>query len=255
MAKDDDERRSHVVRIYKDDDKDSDSWIDVERIDHLVFEMNAGPLYIKQFFNFDWKSFDPKDTKTTQKKKVFAPGSDPKDKDADFVEVPIRRAIGMEANTGFEYQKSTYKLKNNSGEDQVNRKIKVRKVGHFDVDSIDNKGQPPSKPQDYVDAINKESKDEDNALEVEVIVSFYTEHGKGYTFKRHIWNLHSEEDITLIFDGNVKKWVKSSGDGDIDPPWRLDPLQNIVNHNFGGLAVIFGEKDKDAPPQKKKGTP
>jgi hypothetical protein len=34
-----------------------------------------------------------------------------------------------------------------------------------------------------------------------------------------------------------------------DPPWRLDPLQNIVNINWGGLAVIFGSKDEDAPKQ------
>jgi hypothetical protein len=34
-----------------------------------------------------------------------------------------------------------------------------------------------------------------------------------------------------------------------DPPWRLDPLQNIVNINWGGLAVIFGPKDEDAPKQ------
>jgi hypothetical protein len=35
----------------------------------------------------------------------------------------------------------------------------------------------------------------------------------------------------------------------INPPYRLDPLQNIINISWGGgLAVIFGEEDTDAPP-------
>jgi len=39
----------------------------------------------------------------------------------------------------------------------------------------------------------------------------------------------------------------------INPPWRLSPIQNIVNVGFGGLAVIFGAQDTDAKVQEKKG--
>jgi hypothetical protein len=42
---------------------------------------------------------------------------------------------------------------------------------------------------------------------------------------------------------------------DVDPPWRLDPLQNIINVSWGGLAVEFGEKDHDAPGMKPKDSP
>jgi hypothetical protein len=46
----------------------------------------------------------------------------------------------------------------------------------------------------------------------------------------------------------------SNGDGTvkIDPPYRLDPLQNIVNISWGGLAVEFGPGAKDAPSNKKQ---
>jgi hypothetical protein len=33
-----------------------------------------------------------------------------------------------------------------------------------------------------------------------------------------------------------------NGPNDIDPPYRLDPLQNIVNVNWGNLAVEFFPK-------------
>ena len=42
------------------------------------------------------------------------------------------------------------------------------------------------------------------------------------------------------------------GENDINPPYRLDPFQNIINISFGGMAVEFGEKAKDAPEKEKK---
>jgi hypothetical protein len=37
------------------------------------------------------------------------------------------------------------------------------------------------------------------------------------------------------------------------PPWRFSTIQNIVNVKFlGGLAVIFGKRDQDAPEQEKQ---
>jgi hypothetical protein len=41
--------------------------------------------------------------------------------------------------------------------------------------------------------------------------------------------------------------INPDGSAKINPPWRLDPLQNIVNISWGSLAVIFGPKDQDAP--------
>ena len=43
----------------------------------------------------------------------------------------------------------------------------------------------------------------------------------------------------------------------INPPWRLDPMQNIVNISWGKdtLAVEFGDKDQDAPGMSKKPGP
>jgi hypothetical protein len=31
---------------------------------------------------------------------------------------------------------------------------------------------------------------------------------------------------------------------------QLDPFQRVVNVSWGGLAVIFGETDQDAPPKE-----
>ena len=40
------------------------------------------------------------------------------------------------------------------------------------------------------------------------------------------------------------------GPNNINPPYRLDPFQNIINVNLGGLAVEFGDRAKDAPGDK-----
>ena len=49
--------------------------------------------------------------------------------------------------------------------------------------------------------------------------------------------------------------MSNGGETKIDPPYRLDPLQNIINISWGGLAVEFGDKDQDAPGYKQPKTP
>lgn len=52
----------------------------------------------------------------------------------------------------------------------------------------------------------------------------------------------------LIDDSEPAK-LEKLGQNDVDPPYRLDPYQNIININWGGLAVEFGN-GADGPPEK-----
>jgi hypothetical protein len=43
----------------------------------------------------------------------------------------------------------------------------------------------------------------------------------------------------FLLDASVPARLDEQGDNGRNPPWRLDPLQNIINCNLGGLAVKF----------------
>jgi hypothetical protein len=238
-------RVSHVFRVYQDDDQTSDTWIDIERIDKLVFETGSGLLFERYIFEYDWKSFD---SKKAVKKEIKNP-SDEK----DVVKVPIRRSITLEANGGQTYQKAIHDYANDP--ENVTRVSHTRQVDHYDLDDsfLDEQGQPPRDPNNYINAVQKDSKEDggDNPFKVEIIKEFISTSGTGFTWQKHIWSLDSDKDELLQF-GN-KDWLGSFGSdsshmSDIDPPWRLDPLQNIINISWGdSLAVEFGDQDQDAP--------
>jgi hypothetical protein len=232
----DDGRRSHVVRIYKDDDPGSGVWVDVERVDKLTFETGSGLLYEKYIFNYDWSVFDPEDPNTVEKKEIKNPNDD-----SLTIKVPIRRVATLEAGNGLTYQRASHIYGNDP--DNLTRVAHTRRVDHYDIpdNALDQDKQPPPDPTDYINAVDLNSKDDGQYIEVEVIARFISTSGAGLTWQKHIWNLGLANDPLLQFGND--DWLaqldsNESDTSDVDPPWRLDPLQNIVNISWGADVIV-----------------
>jgi hypothetical protein len=77
----------------KDNDTSSDVWVDIERIDGLVFETGKGFLHRVWNYTYDWKDFNPDDTQTVEKKKIIPMTT------RSSSEVPVRMEIPAESGT------------------------------------------------------------------------------------------------------------------------------------------------------------
>jgi hypothetical protein len=205
---DDNKRKAHVFRIYKDDDQTSDVWVDIERIDALIFETGSGKDYRKWYYEYDWDKFDPKDPDIAEYKYITNPDDGPSVEVStappaggkDYIKVPIRKALTVESGSGPQFQRTIHTHENGSSVDQeTTRKVHVRKVIHYDVpkERQDADGQPPSDPKGYFNALDVESKDESQYVEVEVIDELITTTGSGYTWRKWFWSLSSDGDALL----------------------------------------------------------
>jgi hypothetical protein len=120
----------------------------------------------------------------------------------------------MEGGRDIQYQKTTYTHKNGSGDDTgTTRKVHKRRVKHYDIpkDSLAEKGQPPTDPKEYFDALDAKSLDDSNFIDVEVIDELITTTGSGYTWRKWTWSLGSDSD-SLLADPLKSESGESGGD-------------------------------------------
>jgi hypothetical protein len=177
--------------------------------------------------------------------------------------IPVRcmsriRMVESEEQAHMSVKKFLTKLLTSNRE---NRKVVYRRICHYDT-SIDEDAQkafdedPTLKAyvaQAYHYARDDETKDEEQYVEVELLKE---------VMKRD--NLHrmsggSEQQTFVKFKNqylidesdDAKLDPEEMGENEMNPPYRLDPFQNIININLGGMAVEFGEKAKDAPEKQK----
>jgi hypothetical protein len=254
MSNGDHVRKSHIHRIYQDDDQNSDTWIDIERIDEIWTTEKQNFPWIEKHWIFDWDSFDPDVTDgSVTKKEVHDPNAK-----TSTIKVPVRNQVLVETGKGFKWRQFRHIFVNTP--ENNTRTVHARKVLHYDVPdaSLDDNKQPFRNPDDYLGSLG--SVDKDQYVRAEVLDSYLTEEATGAAWQSKKWAVNSDDD-SLLKDplkddgggaGGVPGIDDDNGAGDMDPPWRLDPLQNIVNVNWGGgLAVEFGDKDQDAPKPNK----
>jgi hypothetical protein len=226
MSNGDHVRKSHIHRIYQNDDITSPIWVDVERLDEFWTTQGTGYAWQEKHWVFDWASFNP----DTAKKKTI---SDPNDK-SSTIDVPVRDKVTLETGSGYNWQAYIHNFVNTA--DSV-RSVNARKVYHYAVPDgvLDENKQPPRNPDDYLNSLG--DRDNSQYVRTEVIVSYRTTEGSGFRWQEKNWKPSSDGDPLLkdpLKDGEptddgVPGIDDENGDGDVDPPWRLDPLQNIVN--------------------------
>lgn len=265
-------RKSHIKRIYQNDDTESSVWIDVERLDELRFVSRKDYPWREKRWRFDWDTFNP-DGENVTKKKVKQHRDDP---DSDSIEVPVRDMVFVTEGREQKYQAYRHFFINNDS--NSTRETHSRRIYHHDIaeESLDDQRNPPRDPDAYLNALSDQ--DEGQFIDVELLDKYWTNENESRDAhgnkKEGVW----QEKKWLLNDKDVDPLLKEplldsdkinledfqginnpsgGGLGDVagsvtvDPPWRLDPLQNIINVNWGGLAVIFGEGASDAPKQDK----
>ena len=245
-------RTTHIFRIFQDGDSKSSTWVDVERIDELDLIVNNTQRY---HYIFDWDPFEAPDYSGPSKKIV-----DPNDKNSK-IDVPIRNAVNLVGPKG----RVLHQFLND--ETNQSRLTHSRRVYHHEIKAaylVD--GKPPSDPQQYLDSLGTQYKDQ--FIDVEILDAYRT---TGYDRNDvHVFPLDLTDGVTRGSKGTrqTKNWLGKTDDpfmnepivpGDeeggspsfsfirnpdagpqIDPPVRLDPLQNIVNVNWASnIIVVF----------------
>lgn len=266
-------RKSHIKRIYRDNDPTSDQWIDIERLDELRFVFKVKFPWHEYIWTFDWDKFDPDGDNVTTKK-IVDPKDDAKSPD-NVIKVPVRDMVLVQTGKEQKYQAYKHFFINTEGNDT--RETHSRRIYHHDIDeaALDGKKNPPRDPEAYRNVLRDQ--DQNQYIDVEIIEQFWTDeheshdsHGerKPGAWQKKKWVLDPtidpllrdpllpsdipSPDFSRITNPSGGASEEVAGSVTVDPPWRLDPLQNIVNVNWlGGLAVIFGEQASDAPKQKK----
>lgn len=252
-------RKSHIKRIYKDDDPKTnpDMWVDIERLDELRFVAKTKYPWREKRWKFDWDNFDP-DGENVTKKKIKQHRDD---SDDDAIEVPVRDMVLVTEGREQQYQGNKHYFPNDDSNET--RETHSRRIYNHDIpdDQLDDNQNPPRDPDDYLNALGKQ--DEDQFIDVELIDKFWTKehesrdaHGnkKPSAWQEKKWILNDKDVDPLLREPLVesdkvnlegfRNVINPAAGPQVDPPWRLDPLQNIVNVSWGGgLAVEFYEGD------------
>jgi hypothetical protein len=240
----------HVQRIFQDDDPQSNIWVDVERIDelHLII---AGTQRVHYIFNWDVLESD----QYSGPKKTIV---DPNDENSK-IDIPVREVVHVVGPKG----KVAHQFLNGAG--NLSRETHSRRIYHHEIkDSYLVEGKPPRDPKDYLNSLGDQDKDQ--FIDVEIIDAYITNgfdkddvHGfsqiladgvpkdsKART-QRKVWQgttddpFMNEPLLESDEEGGAPGFIflrNPDAGPTIDPPWRLDPLQNIVNVSWA-VAGIF----------------
>lgn len=256
-------RKSHIKRIYKDDDPKTnpDMWVDIERLDELRFVAKTKYPWREKRWKFDWDNFDP-DGENVTKKKIK---QHPDDSDDDAIEVPVRDMVVVTEGREQQYQGHKHFFINDDS--CVTRETHSRRVYKHDIldDFLDDDKNPPRDPVDYVNALEK--RDESVYVDVEILDKYWTNeretrdaHGNLRAGNSGIWQekkwlldsnvdpllrdplTQSDEDAGPVQDDFFQIFNPDAGP-QVDPPWRLDPLQNIVNVSWAAHGVFAATRD------------
>jgi hypothetical protein len=246
-------RKTHITRIVgtnKNGDVLPDIFADVERIDQYASShISKDGFWQGVKHRLHW--FDDQDsedgdivhpTRTVTTLKVCSPDEDPNNP-SEWIPIPvIDRYQARNSDQGI-------KGRHDNSENNTARTVVVRRTTHKDT-SIDDQASAafaadPTRTKYVVssDQYTKDDSTEDTGqyLEIEIIekhqarANLETGTGQGDDQAQK----HKMGNQYLIDASSDSPGTDPTGPGGINPPWRLDPYQNIVNVKFGGGATEF----------------
>jgi hypothetical protein len=251
-------RKSHVTRILgksKNPDggdpiDEPDVYLDIERMETVVATQGQGPGWQQTIHGLKWFD-DPNDeqggkgnpARDTTILKICPPDDNPDDP-ALWVPVPVTdKWWAREGDQGKRY------LHQNTDEN-VARSITVLRITHKDTNQDDNHdftGEDRNPPQGGVIASDQYERldgteDKDDYVEQEFITDYQTRTGGDH------FGMGNDQTLKFRLDNDFLKEAFDATDTSsppINPPWRLDPFQNIVNVQFfptGRVVLVFEER-------------
>lgn len=271
-------RRMHIVRICgrdRDGEVVPDIWVDVLRIDKMrINTQNSIDFGIVAVSNraqrvtlvLKWNDENGEqaefDTRETVTVKVCAPDEEnPEDPD-EYVPVEAIKRLHMRLGSVVNNRHFFDSLV----VDKVRPEeyVAIRRICHYDT-NFDEEAEEAFLNGDttyYINmneyVMNAETKDETDHVEHEVVMRgnlMATPHWAGAPARKdHKTTFRFKNDF--LIDGSDE--ANAAPGGEINPPWRLDAFQNIINVNLGARAVEFEEGEyiqfDNVPPNTKKFT-
>jgi hypothetical protein len=205
------------------------TWMDVERYDLITTQEGSGIDYQKTHIKPKWYLDEngevPNPARKTREIEIPADPDNPNDL---FFVVEVNDAIVVREFDQDIKRRFDNKADNNRRRDDAQiRRIKHYDTPHDDDPTLEENG---GVIRDYRKDLD--TKDDDQYLDVEIPGSFVFD---DYQQKRHLLpNVEFWQRTTVKLNNGYLVDAsdvpdKSYGEGDINPPARLDPLQNIVN--------------------------
>ena len=243
-------RITHVHRVFKDNDPESATWIDVERIDELHLIV-SGTQRVHYVFNWDLMEADD----YAGPVKTIA---NPHDEN-NTIDIPVREIVHVKGPKG---RVAHHFLNDETNQSRQTHSRRIYYHAIKDSYLIDKK--PPRDPIEYLNALG--SQDKNQFIDVEILDAYITGgydrndiHGfplmlaDGVTRsasgrrQRKIWDAKTDDPfmheplLPTDEEGGTPGFMflrNPAAGPQIDPPWRLDPLQNIVNVSWARAAVF-----------------
>ena len=272
-------RKTHVARLTgtnSNGDVLEDVWVDVERIDQFEIttqtslpQFNIENQWQEVQINLLWRddpngdNYSPEDDLSSDDEqngrvheiiKVCDPqNTDDLEHPDEWVPIKTIKHITM-VQTGIGDSQKRFVAE---AVDAKGRKVNPRRIYHYDANIDDDAtaafdaGAKAYVVQGSDYQRDDSTKDEDQYAEHEVILHLlknvndetYSTGGDNQEVQLGLKNQY-------LIDESEPAKLDEVGPNGWNPPYRLDPFQNIINCSFGGLAVEFGDKANDAPGDK-----
>jgi hypothetical protein len=242
-------RKTHVIRILgtnKNGDVIPDIWADVERIDQAksVYQhdetlFQGSVRNLKWLDNPDQDGYNPDGPPSRKSRIVKVCSPDEANVDDPEEWIPIQIIDKMRSSISDQNEVSSFV----NAERSNARIVKVRRILHYDT-NIDDEAQAafdadPTRMVYVVPGYRYErkdgTKDDSQWVEHEVIeylkgsVSNQTTTGQGGDQNKQVKLLNQ-----YLIDESEPAKLEVLGNNNVNPPYRLDPYQNIVNVQFAG---------------------
>lgn len=230
-----DKRECHIFRVIGQSEKGPEpgTYLDLLRADVYELVEGAGQEYKKTKVRLKWYLDDagkvPNPARETKKVRIVLADEEDPEHPKLWFEVDIVEKIKIVDNDQVIW------LSFDNSADNRGRKVKVRRTVHQDttIDDDPTYDEGGVIPFDQYQKI-KDTKDEDTYIDHEIITKRpFLDFDQIYAIA---YNNQPLIDATEEPD-------TSYGEGQINPPWRLDPLQTIINCS-GGFTVEFLDKAK-----------
>jgi hypothetical protein len=238
-----DQRRTHVKRFLAktrgDDGEIVDVqgvWLDVQRRETMQMEEGSGFEYqqtIVELQHYDDESGEqPNKARVSHILKVVPPDEDDPDNPSLWWEIEVSDEITVR-DADVEIKRRFDNSKNN---ETRREHVELRRVSHSDTPYDDD---PKYDNGGIIQGYEKtpDTKDEGQYLDVEIIRNFSFDEFQPNKRLTPPWEFSQRTDVKLnnddlIEDSDPIPADQNYEDDDINPPYRLDPFQNIVNMQY-----------------------
>ena len=252
-------RLTHTIRLFgtnKDFDVLQDVWVDIERIDVFHTNEQMDGHWQGVFYRLYWID-DPEDpeynggdngngARMVGFKKICSP--DEKDQEKPEQWIPV--GINMEM-TWNEVDKDGNNLQscqgNRNDAENLARVVGARRVSHHDtliddaVDSLTSQDPTlravvvPSDKYNFIDNTKDDGDYVETMYATQTYIASSTDSGTGNQKDQNI-EFNLKNDYVLNFTDEAKG--PANENHGFDPPWLLDPFQNIVNVKWKTIYLV-----------------